>query len=333
MRRTPAEWERHSGTLVAWPTRDAVWAAVHALAEAEYAALISAIARYEPVTVVCRSSDVQVVRAQCGNSVGVIVHEIDDGWIRDSGPILVFEDGAPRFVDFDFNSWGNRYMPYDGDQKVGAAIAHEFGITREAIPFVLEGGAITWNGAGTALAVRECVMHPSRNGDATEKDVERLLAHTLGIERLIWLPFGLLEDLQNTDGHVDNVAVFVSPNVVLAQSCDAANPNHPRLAENAAVLRASRVASGDPIEVVTCDVLPYASMPDGSLQPAPYVNFCLTNGSVVLPTVGAPGDEVIAPLIAQCFPHRSVEFALSRAMTYGGGGPHCITMQLPAPPT
>lgn len=328
-RTVPGEWESHTATLVAWPTRESVWSPWKDRAVEEYTALLNTIAVDEPVVVICHPRDEEPVRGLLPRNSHLLLHPIDDGWIRDNGPILVRGEDSAEVVDFDFNSWGSRFVPYAGDASVGGAVAEYFDLPIKRLPFVLEGGAISTNGAGTAVVVEECVLNPNRNGPVTRQEFEAVVSRGLGIQHVIWVPYGLLEDLTNTDGHVDNVAVFTGPDRLLAQTAAADNPNRARLAVNLEILSNSRLAGGGSLEVQTIEHLPYAIMPDGSAQPAPYINFMLTNGSVILPTVGADTDMAVARQFKQVFSGRAIKFTPAVALTYGGGGPHCVTMQWP----
>jgi agmatine deiminase len=331
----PAEWEEHAATIVAWPTREAVWGTQLEAAEAEYAALVNAIAEDERVLLVCRSDDQTRVKQRCSTeNVEILTHQIDDGWIRDNGPLFVkTQSPAPsvRAVVFGFNSWGERFAPTAGDLTVRCAIADALGIPVENATHaaVLEGGALSSNGGGTIMLAAECVLTTSRNPDMTREAFDAVLRERLGANEILWIPHGLVEDLPNTDGHVDNVAVFVAPGNVLVQGVNAENPNYARLARNVEALRGAHTATG-PLGVTECEVLPYAELANGERQPVPYINFALTNTSVLLPTAGdIEADEYASAFFARIFPSRRVRFVPAVAMAYGGGGPHCVTMQVP----
>lgn len=331
----PAEWEEHAATIVAWPTREAVWGTQLKAAEAEYAALVNAIAEDERVLLVCRSDDQKRVKQQCSTeNVEILAHEIDDGWIRDNGPLFVKTQSrspSTHAVVFGFNSWGERFAPTVGDLTVRCAIAEALGIPVEnaASAAVLEGGALSSNGAGTILLAAECALTTSRNPDMTREAFEAVLRQRLGANEVLWIPHGLLEDLPNTDGHVDNVAVFVAPGDVLVQGVDAQNPNYARLARNTEVLRGAHTMAR-PLRVTECEVLPYAELANGERQPVSYINFALTNASVLLPTAGdTQADDYASELFAGIFPSRRIRFVPAVAMAFGGGGPHCVTMQVP----
>jgi agmatine deiminase len=225
----PAEWERHSRTIVSWPTREAIWNPIAPQACEEYVQIIEAILPYEPVVVVCRQQDEDRVASLIPKEAVLVAHPIDDGWIRDSGPLAIRVGESLVAVDFAFNSWGGRFAPWTGDATVGEMLARYCDVPREYVPFVLEGGAISFNGDGTALVIEECVLNKNRNGAVSRKRFESLIGAHLGVDKVIWLPFGLLEDLAGTDGHVDNVAIFVDVDRVLVQMVDQMNPNFGRL--------------------------------------------------------------------------------------------------------
>jgi agmatine deiminase len=261
--------------------------------------------------------------------VHVVAYPIDDGWIRDNGPLFVRSSDEIVAINYDFNSWGERFSPSDGDRSVTSKICDVLGVSCVDIQWVLEGGALTFNGEGRAVASAECILNPTRNGSMNAKDAEDVIKPNLGISELTWVPFGLIEDLKNTDGHVDNVAVFISAKRVLVQTCERQNPNFERLNANIEVLSRIRLDDGEPVELVECEWLPYMMMPDGTEQPAPYLNFALSNDAVILPSVESLSDDSATRFFADLFPGRSVIFVPAAALTFGGGGPHCVTMQVP----
>ena len=329
-RRFPGEWERHRATIVAWPRRREVWGSLLSNAYDEYAALVRLLSEDEDVLVVAHPDDVSTVASLVkSQSVSMFPFGIDDGWIRDNGPIFCWDGDVFVGVNFDFNSWGERFSPSDGDRAVVKELCQFYGAVWDQVPWVLEGGAISSNGAGALLIAEACVLSANRNPGASRPAAESLFERHLGTNKPTWVEFGLVEDLKNTDGHIDNVSIFVEESSILVQTAPPESPNHARLRANLSLLRESYPSA----TFVECDRLPYARMPDGSLQPSPYVNLVLTNGSVVLPTVGADTDSWAAGFFADVFPGRKVRFCRAPTMTFGGGGPHCVTMQVPAVPS
>lgn len=328
----PAEWAEHELTLMAWPARMELWGEGLAEAKAEYAAVARAIAAFEPVLMVAPEGAAVEVRDACGSGVEVIELPIDDSWMRDSGPIFVTgPDGRRAGVDFRFNGWGEKFTPYDRDDAMNVPLLAHLGIERLPAELVLEGGSISVDGEGTLIATEQCLLNPNRNPSLSRTDIEERLLEHLGVEQVIWIADGLLED-HDTDGHIDNVAQFVAPGVVLAQTADdPSDPNHEALAENAERLRAARDARGRRLEVIELGVLPRTSV-RGEPGVVPYVNLYVANGVVVVPTCGDDPDrdsEVLASLEA-VYAGREVVGVPARMLAEGGGGVHCITQQVPA---
>ena len=256
----------------------------------EYVTLVREI-ESEPVLVICKPSDTATVTRELSDILDVryLQHPIDDGWIRDNGPIGALEGDKLVAVDFRFNSWGGRFAPWDGDESVGAAVASSLLCEHRVVDFVLEGGAISFNGRGVATVVEECVLNPSRNGVVSRADFESIVFRALGVHHVIWLPYGILEDLDNTDGHVDNVAVWIGEDHVLVQLSSPDNVNFPRLSANLETLAGVVLGDGRQLRTVVPH-LPYAEIPNGRRQPAPYINFVFTNHKVLVPSVGDVAD-------------------------------------------
>ncbi|MFT4774054.1 MAG: agmatine deiminase [Candidatus Azotimanducaceae bacterium] len=334
--RMPAEWERHQGCLMAWPTRRDLWN--HHLDEArrEYAATAAAIVAFEPVVMIAAPDDAAGARSMLPADVEVTAIAIDDSWIRDSGPIFTVgraagaAAGERSGADFAFNSWGEKFEPWDQDAMVGQRVLEHLGVQRRPSSMVLEGGSITVDGAGTAITTVQCNRHPNRNPAMSREEVESELASMLGLDTVIWLPWGLIEDL-DTDGHVDNVCTFVRPGVVLAHGPgdDSSHPNHARMSANLNVLRTSLDTAGAPLEVIEVPQASYFNI-DGDRYRNSYLNFYVANGGVVVPVADHPNDAAALAIIGAAFPEREVVGVPSRVLAYGGGGVHCITQQIPS---
>jgi agmatine deiminase len=329
----PAEWARHEMTLMAWPTREELWGDAMAAAKDEYTGVARAIAAFEPVLMVAPSAGAAAeIRDACGGGVQAIELPIDDSWMRDNGPIFVTaDDGRRAGVDFRFNGWGEKFVPYDRDDALSRALLPRLRIDRLESDLVLEGGSISVDGEGTLIATEQCLLHPSRNPRLSRGEIEERLREWLGVEAVVWIPHGLLED-HDTDGHVDNVAQFVAPGVVLAQTVDdPGDPNHERMAENVSHLRAAVDARGRRLEVIELGVLP-RTIVRGGPGVVPYVNLYVANGVVVVPLCGDDPDrdsDVLARL-GSVFSGREVVGVPARVLAEGGGGVHCITQQVPA---
>jgi agmatine deiminase len=314
---------------MAWPARAELWGERLVDARRDYAQIARAIAGHEPVLMLARAQDVGEAADLCGPGVEILACSLDDSWVRDTGPLFVRDgSGAMAGVDFAFNGWGGKYEPYDADASLARRLLEKMGVTRHAVACVLEGGAVDVDGEGTLVTTETVLLHPSRNPTMTREDLELVLRRHLGAEKVIWLAGGLVED-RDTDGHVDNVCHFVGPARVLVQTvADPANPNYAICRENVRRLREARDARGRRLEVVELPYLPYLP---GSSPPvvAPYMNFYLANGAVIVPVTGQPDDERALQLIASALPGRDVVAVPGATLAYGGGGVHCITQQQP----
>jgi agmatine deiminase len=321
--RMPAEWEPHERTLMAWPCRRELWGETIERARVEYAAVANAVAQFEPVTMVAGDeADAALARAACTGAVDVVVLPIDDSWLRDSGPIYVYDDDGTRAaVHFRFNAWGEKFAPWDRDAQIGSAIAARLGDDVRRAPLVLEGGSIIGDGEGTLLTTEQCLLCENRNPELSREQIEDELRRWLGIERIVWLGLGLVED-RDTDGHVDLIAAFTQPARVLLQTAAPGNPNHELCEDNRERLRAAG------IEVLAMPFLPYEQVA-GERVAVSYMNLYLCNGAVIVPVCGDASQPDALALIGEAFPGREVVAVPGAVLAYGGGGPHCITQQVP----
>jgi agmatine deiminase len=326
--RTPAEWERHERTIMGWPCRAELWGETLEQACRDYAAVANAVAAFEPVTMIANpGAQAAAARAACSDAVEVVELELDDSWLRDCGPIYtIADDGSRVAVHFRFNAWGEKFPPWDRDAVLGARVAELLGDPVTEVDLVLEGGSILTDGQGTLLTTEQCLLNPNRNPEMSRADIEAALGSHLGVERFVWLGDGLLED-RDTDGHVDLIAAFTAPGHVLLQSVGHRNPNHDACVENARRLRAAGIG------VSEMPLLPYGEVA-GETVAASYMNFYICNGAVIVPVAGldADMDEEALAVIAAAYPGREVVEVPGLVIAYGGGGPHCITQQVPAVP-
>ena len=331
MTRLPAEWESHEGTAMCWPARDGMWGDQFANAEAAHAEVANAIAQFEPVTMVAPPRASERAASMCGPGVEVIEIPIDDSWFRDSGPIYVFDDEGDRVAtDWQFNSWGSKFLPYDDDAAVAGRFAERVGHAIRSIDMVFEGGSLTGDGEGTLVTTTQCLMHPNRNPSMTQVEIEARLLAELGAESVIWLPYGLAFDA-DTDGHVDNIAAFAATGHLVLQGCnDPAEADWLRLDVDQRVARGSVDARGRSLEITVVPVLPFADV-GGERLVVPYLNYYVGNGFVVVPTCGNEADADIVAMIGELYPGRET-FGLDvgAVLAHGGGGIHCITQQIPA---
>ena len=258
--RMPAEWTPHERCLMAWPTRPELWHGQYEAATAEYAAVAQAIARFEPVLMVAApgwattpasGADRMWRSSSCRSTTpGCATPGRSSSWFR----------RRPDRIDFRFNAWGERSFPYADDDRFPERILAHLGIPRHPVEMVLEGGSITVDGEGTLITTEQCLLNPNRNPQLVAEQIEDTLRQALGVEVIIWLPFGLAED-SFTDGHVDGVCAFVRPGAVLLQTARGPiRPNWDRLAANRRVLEQSRDAAGRQLEILEMPYLAHAEV-------------------------------------------------------------------------
>jgi agmatine deiminase len=254
-----------------------------------------------------------------------------DAWCRDHGPIFVVRDRPVReraLLDFRFDNWGRKYPGFELDDAVPRHVEKILGLPRFPCDVVLEGGAIDGDGRGTVLTTESCLLNPNRGPGRTRERMERLLADQLGARSVLWLGEGIEGD--DTDGHVDDVARFVAPGVVVAAVADdASDPNHAPLAENLRRLRAMRDAAGAPLRVVELP-MPARLVRDGLRSPASHANFYLANGVALVPTFGGASDARALAILGELLPGREMVGIPSGELVSGFGAVHCVTQQEPA---
>ncbi len=331
----PGRWVEHERTLVSWPDLEWPHAPGHLRdAKLEWAGVIRAVNRFEPVTVVANPGRRDEVLELCGESVDVAEIPVDDCWIRDNGPISVMDsDGGVAMVHFGFNAWGGKAETWDNDAALGKHLAERFGLRRYRAPIIAEGGGITSDGEGTVITTESVMLNPNRNPGKSKAEIEAVFREYLGAEKVIWLPFGLAEDSGDggTDGHSDNVVQFIRPGQVLFQAApNRSNPNWELAEANRARLVGETDAHGRPIEVVEIELLSYTREVEGRRLAAPYTNFYPVNGAIIAPRLDVPEDDVAYRLLAELFPGREVVGVTTDFQAYGGGGIGCITQQIPA---
>ncbi|HJS16575.1 MAG TPA: agmatine deiminase [Rheinheimera sp.] len=352
----PAEWAEHKQTWMVWPERTDNWRLGAKPAQQAFCAVIRAIARFEPVTVLASAAQFANAQAQLSlepttHPIRVVETSTDDAWCRDTGPTFVTNGKEVRAVDWTFNAWGGLngglYFPWHRDDQVAQKIANIESTPRYRTEgFVLEGGAIHVDGEGTLLTTEECLLNKNRNPDLSREQIEQMLSDYLSIDKVIWLKEGIFND--ETDGHVDNMCCFVGPaEVLLAWTDDKNDPQYERSRAALEVLENSTDAKGRtftvhklPVpapmlakadEYATVDLTGAAVPRESEARLAgSYINFYLCNGGLVVPVFDDANDKVAVEILSKLFPQHQVVTVPGREILLGGGNVHCITQQQPA---
>ncbi len=333
--RMPAEWEPHAATWLSWPRRegisfpdsfDRVLPALRAMVEA--------LIESEQVCInVCNGAHEAEARAVLNGlrMERVTFYRIptNEPWCRDHGPIFLKRDVDPRLaiVDWDYNAWGGKYPPCDLDEVVPTRAAQFLHAPVFYPRMILEGGSIEVNGAGALLTTESCLLNPNRNPRLGRAEIEQRLRDYFGVREILWLAEGI--DGDDTDGHIDDLARFVSEStVVTVVEENRDDENYRPLQQNLARLRQMKVEQGD-LKIVTLP-MPKKIVREGQRLPASYANFYIANSCVLLPTFADPNDETALSALQKLFLDRRVIGIDCRELIWGLGTFHCLTQQQPA---
>ncbi|MET0372119.1 MAG: agmatine deiminase family protein [Sphingobium sp.] len=321
----PAEWAPHDWVWIGFPTNPAEWPGAFDAARRQIAGFADAVhaeGRGEEVRLVVASeADADVARTLVTPGVTIAIHALGDVWLRDTAPIGVLNSGLPALVDFGFNGWGGKYqMP--GDEDIGARLAATTALPTLTQPWIFEGGAVDTDGTGRFVTTEQCLLNRNRNPHLDRGKIETLLAGSLGLSDMLWLGDGLLND--HTDGHVDNLARFVAPGILMLPEPDGADD------PNAAIY----VDAWSRAKAHGLDIAPIPSPGrievNGEAVPASYMNFYIGNAAIVVPIYGRPNDQAALDALRPFFPGRDIVGLRSDAILSGGGSFHCCSQQMPS---
>jgi agmatine deiminase len=328
--RMPAEWDAHEATWLAWPSHADLWGENLGPARKAFAALVDAIALGESVDVLVPDAEQDPVARLALPSENVRFHAVPFGdiWVRDIAPIfLVNDSGDTATLSFRFNGWGGKFvLPHDAE--VAQRVADIAGVRKFVCPYVLEGGGVEVDGEGTVLVTRQCLLNTNRNNHVSIYEVEPWLLGALGAHKALWFEQGLVND--HTDGHIDTIARFARPgSVVLMEPRSEDDPNREVLRQLIRDAKRMEDGRGRTLDIV-CIPSPGRVLDEcGAVMPASYLNYYLSNASVIVPTYGTRWDDEAVERIGALFPGRRTHGVDARAILTGGGAFHCITQQQP----
>lgn len=353
----PGEFEQHFGCIMIWPVRPGSWIYEGRDAKKTFCEIANAIGADEKLFMLTDKEHVKEAKqmlSKCGNYENMQVLEIasDDAWARDVGPTFVRNrEGEVQGISWTFNAWGGTYdglyAHWEKDDLVAKELCRQLDYPCvDAAPFVLEGGSVHTDGEGTIITTEACLLSPGRNPSMTKEEIEQALCNYLGGEKVIWLPHGIYGD--ETNEHVDNVCAFVKPGtVVLAWTDDENDPQYTYSKEAYGVLCNEKDAKGRTLEVIKlpiprkpvcitkeeCEGFVFEEGEDirqtGERLAASYVNFYISNHSIILPQFGDENDGLAVQLMEDAFLDRKIVPVMARSVIVGGGNIHCITQQIP----
>src|ERR1044071_7646061 len=337
--RMPAEWHPHHSTWLTWPKDPETWPDRVTQVEEIYLEMITALTPHEIVDLLVDDKEAErVIRGRCSAAAAsrIRFHHIQtvDSWIRDYGPnFLVGSEREGAFNDWIFNAWGNKYEELKKDDTIPSRLESFLKLKRFSPGIVMEGGSIEVNGAGCVLTTEQCLLNPNRNPELSREEIEQYLKDYLGVSKVLWLGEGIVGD--DTDGHIDDIARFVAPNVIVsALEDDPKDANYELLHDNLARLKSMTDAAEKPFEIVT---LPMPGIVGGTSTstrdldrlPASYANFYIANKVVLAPVFGHENDERAVETVQKVFPTRQVVPINCEPLVWGMGTIHCVTQQQP----
>ena len=336
----PAEWHPHTATWLTWPKDPLTWPDRVPVVEKIYIEMISALTPNEVVNLLVddqKTHDAVRARCQFPSADNLHIHQIEtvDSWIRDYGPgFLVDGKGHLAFNDWRFNAWGDKYENLKQDDNIPSRLEAIIKAPRFEPGIVMEGGSIEVNGRGCVLTTEQCLLNPNRNRDLSREEIEQYLRSYLGVEKVLWLGEGIVGD--DTDGHIDDIARFVSTDtIVCAIEEDPTDANYKLLQDNLDRLQLMTDVEGNRFNIVT---LPMPGIVSGESTernlerlPASYANFYIGNGVVLAPVFGHANDQRAVDILQGLFPDRRVVPINCEPLVWGMGTIHCVSQQQPRP--
>ncbi|MDF0694084.1 agmatine deiminase family protein [Aquirufa ecclesiirivi] len=333
----PAEWHPHEATWITFPHNDHSWQGDKlSNMYPEYFALIKAISQGEKVKINVNHEALKdfilgelLTYKIDPQQVELFIRPTNDAWCRDHGPaFLIKNDSSERLlIDWGYNAWGGKYPPFDADDQIPQAIAQDLGIEFQSPGIIMEGGSVEFNGKGTVLTSRSCLLNPNRNPHLNQAQIENYLKAYYGVDQVLWVSDGIVGD--DTDGHIDDTVRFVNENTVITMvEPNVEDENHAVLAQNLSELKEMRLLDGSPLNIIEIP-MPEAVVIDDFRAPGSYANFYICNAAVIVPIFDCPQDALALDILSQLFTDRPLIGLSAREIIWGQGSFHCLTQQEP----
>lgn len=332
----PAEWHPHQATWLSWIHKEESWPGKLASAYPAYCAFIQALSKVEEVHIHVKDAEMeQGARAKLNPFAvdwkNIYFHhfETNDAWCRDHGPAFLINPTTHKrmVVDWDYNAWGGKYPPHDLDDVIPTKVAAFRGLDVVNPGIIMEGGSVEFNGKGTLLTTKACLLNENRNPHLNQRQIEDFLIQYYGVDNILWLEDGIVGD--DTDGHIDDLTRFVNEDtVVTVVETNKKDENYAVLQENLKLLKTMRLETGKQIQIVELP-MPSPVIWEEQRLPASYANFYIANQLVVVPVFQDKNDEKALDILQTCFPDRKVIGIDSTDLIWGLGSFHCLSQQEP----
>ena len=335
----PAEFSLHKSTWLSWPHKEASWPGKIEKVYKPYSQFIAELSKGELVNI--NVEDVKMKEFALSylnrtdanlDNINFHLHPTNDAWCRDHGPAFLVNPDALEhkkvLVNWGYNAWGDKYPPYDLDNQIPLLIAKEEKLPVFSPGIIMEGGSVEFNGKGTVLTSRSCLLNKNRNPDLIQEQIEHYLRSYYGVDQVLWVDDGIVGD--DTDGHIDDTVRFVNEDTVLTVvESNPEDENYELLQVNLKQLKEMRLPDGRPLNVIELP-MPAPVIYEDCRLPASYANFYIANTSVIVPVFNCENDEIALKIIQEQFPDRKVIGIDSTDIIWGLGSFHCLSQQEPA---
>lgn len=332
----PAEFAKHSATWLSWPHKEASWPGKIATIYPRYAEFIKRVAEGERVHINVADEAMMHMATRYLNeanadlrNIQFFIHPTNDAWCRDHGPAFLINPSEKKkmIVDWGYNAWGGKYPPFDLDDVIPTLIGKHYNIAVVEPGIVMEGGSVEFNGKGTLLTTRACLLNPNRNPQLNQAQIEKYLVDYYGVDHILWLGDGIIGD--DTDGHIDDLTRFVNEDtVVTIIEENKKDENYEILQDNLKELKTLRLENGKQMNIVELP-MPSPVVYEDQRLPASYANFYIANKYVVVPTFRDKNDDRAIDILQKCFNDRKVIGIDSTDIIWGLGSFHCLSQQEP----
>lgn len=334
----PPEWYPQEGTWLAWPHNEETFGGYLNDVEEIYCKFIAALLPDQKVFLLVNDGDMEkrvisrLNQTKIDWKNNLIFYQIPtiDVWIRDYGPTYLLNNEGEEdlaIINWQFNAWGGKYLDLAMDTVIPYELNKQISLPVYEPSFILEGGSIDVNESGCVLTTKQCLLNDNRNPEFSQFEIEQVLLHFLGKQKVLWLGEGIEGD--DTDGHVDDIARFVNDNTIAcAYTDDKTDPNFPILDENYKQLEKMTNIDGKSFNVVKIP-MPEDIFLGKDKMPASYLNFYIGTEVVVIPIFNCPTDKIAIKMLEKLFPNRKVLGIDCTCLVYGFGGLHCVSQQVP----
>jgi agmatine deiminase len=332
----PAEFETHEATWLSWPHKEESWPGKIQTIYSPYAKFVKAISAHEKVRINVNDEEMKSFAESVLSDENVNMQQIEfffhptnDAWCRDHGPAFLINPGKKEkaIVDWNYNAWGNKYPPYDLDDVIPTLIGKHFNLPVFYPNIIMEGGSVEFNGKGTLITSKSCLLNPNRNSQLNQEQIENYLREYYGVEQILWVDEGIEGD--DTDGHIDDTVRFVNEDTVLAViEEDKEDENYEPLQKNLKQLSAMRLLNGKQLNIIELP-MPDEVIYETQKLPASYANFYIANNVVIVPIFNCNKDDAALEIIQQSFPSRKIIGINSVDIIWGLGSFHCLSQQEP----